>query len=109
MDVKLYESKIAMDLLKSLPEEYPALNSSFDVLDSNENELGWKHVKARVLQEEQRINMRIKSAPDKSETVVVSNHNHDSSAGYCKNCGSHPRNRPFCNHFKRLGNVESKC
>ncbi len=40
---------MAMALVNGLPDEYRALISALDALDSNENELRLEHVKARVL------------------------------------------------------------
>ncbi len=61
MDVTVSESEKAMALLNGLPEEYKSIITALDALDSKETELEWEHVKGRLLQEEQRINMRAKS------------------------------------------------
>ena len=54
--VEIAESEMAMELLNRLPEEYSSLISALDALGSEESELDFDFVKARVLQEEQRIN-----------------------------------------------------
>ncbi len=72
MNVTISESEKAMALLNGLPDEYRALISALDAVDSDESELNWEHVKSRVLQEEQRIVMRIKTAQKKSETAAFS-------------------------------------
>ncbi len=58
MNVEISESEKAMALLNGLPEEYKSIITALDALDSKETELSWEHVKGRLLQEEQRINMR---------------------------------------------------
>ncbi len=71
MNVKILDDEMAMTLLNGLPDEYRALISALDALDSDESSLNWEHVKSRVLQEEQRIVMRVKSAQQKSETAAL--------------------------------------
>lgn len=66
MDVEISESEMIMALLNGLPNDYSALISALDVIDDNELELKWKFVKARILQEEQRITTRNDSALAKS-------------------------------------------
>ncbi len=65
MNVMISESEMAMGLLNGIPDDYRALISTLDALDREENELGWEHVKARILREEQQINIMIKSAQEK--------------------------------------------
>ncbi len=108
MNVTISESEKAMALLNGLPDEYRALISALDAVDSDESELNWEHVKSRVLQEEQRIVMRIKSAQKKSETAaLLSNQNHQPSPPTRPT--RHSRNRPYCNYCKRPGHIEVKC
>ena len=115
MSVPVSESEMAMALPNGLPDEYHSLISALDTIGSDGHELSWAHVKSRVLQEEQRINARTKKALEKSDAValVVANSPNlplPPPPSTCKNCqGRPPRQRPFCNHCKRHGHVESKC
>ena len=54
-----------------MPDEYNALISALDAIDENESELDFEFIKPRVMQEEQRILMRVKSAQVKSETAAL--------------------------------------
>ncbi len=108
MNVIISESEKAMALLNGLPDEYRALISALDAVDSDESELQWEHVKSRVLQEEQRILMRVKSAQQKAETAALLS---------SQNSGPTPPprpprlscNRPYCNFCRRPGHYENKC
>ena len=55
MNVIISETEMAMALLSGFPGDYCALISALDAIDTSVSELSWKHVKARVLQDEQRI------------------------------------------------------
>jgi len=68
MNVEIPQNEMAMALLNGLPQEYHALISALDAVDDDDSELEWEFVKSRVMQEEQRINMRNQSAIKKSET-----------------------------------------
>ncbi len=105
MNVSIFESEKAMALLNGIPEEYRALISALEAVDSDESEQKWEHVNSRVLQEEQRILMRVKSAQQKAETAaLVSVRNSETTRP------PRPlRNRPCCNFCKRLGYYENKC
>ena len=107
MAVDISESEMSMALLNGLPEEYKSIITALDAL--NETELDWEHVKARLLQEEQRINMRNKTALEKSEAqALVSNqHTHEKHQN-CKHC-FHAKSRPVCDHCGKPGHVSSKC
>ena len=108
MNVIISESEMAMALLNGLPDEYRALISGLDTIDSNESELSWEHVKARVLQEEQRIEARHQMAQAKSETAALLSS--QKACANCSTCNGRPqRSRPYCNHCKRHGHVEAKC
>jgi len=101
MGVEISESEMAMALLNGLPDEYNALISALDAIDENETELKFEFIKSRVMQEEQRIQMRTKSAHAKSETAaLLSNQSKSRGPG---------RRRPYCNYCKRLGHIETKC
>ena len=53
---------MATALLNGLPEEYNALTSDLDAIDEDETKLKFQFIKSRIIQEEQRIAMRTKSA-----------------------------------------------
>ncbi len=107
MDVEISESEKAMALLNGLPEEYKSIITALDALDSEETELSWEHVKGRLLQEEQRINMRAKSAIEKSETQALVSQS-EYTTGNCKNC-ARAKTRPKCDHCGKLGHISTKC
>ncbi len=52
-------------------------------MGKKESELEWEHVKGRLLQEEQRINMRNKAAVEKSESQALVSQS-ESNTGNCK-------------------------
>ncbi len=60
MNVDIPQSEKEMALVNGLPEEYNALISALDTVDDDEGEHNWESVKSRVMQGEQRINMRPK-------------------------------------------------
>ncbi len=94
---------MAMALLNGLPEEYKSLITALDAVDSDGKELKWEHVEARLLQEEQRITMRNKSAIEKSESQALISQS-ENNISNCKNCTG-TRTRPKCDHCGRLGHV----
>ena len=109
MSVSIDESEMAMALLNGLPDQYAPLISALDALGTEDNKnqsLKFDFLKARVMQEEQRIALRNKDALAKSEaSALVSqrqSHKHD---GKCASC----KTRPFCEYCKKLGHLESKC
>ena len=108
MRVEISESEMAMALLNGLPDEYNALISALDALDSEETQLKWEHVKARVLQEEQRICMRNDSAIKKSEKSALFSQQNFQQPGNCKNCAT-SKSRPSCDHCGKAGHISSKC
>ena len=71
MNVVISESEMAMALLNGLPEEYNALISALDAIDEDETKLKFEFIKSRVMQKEQRISMRAKSAQEKSEAAAL--------------------------------------
>ncbi len=107
MNVDIPQSEMAMALLNGLPQEYNALISALDAVDDDDTELDWEFVKSRIMQEEQRINMRTQSALKKSETSgLVSK---QLSSNHCSNCSSSHRSRPHCTHCNKDGHLENKC
>ncbi len=112
MNVQISESEKAMALLNGLPEEYNALITALDAVDEREGELDFDFIKSRVMQEEQRIAIRTDSARAKSEAAaLLASHPPPHSRPGGPSRGGRPpsRRRPYCNHCRRLGHVESKC
>jgi len=120
MNVLISGSEMAMALLNGLPEDYNALISALDAIDEDENELDFEFIKSRIMQEEQRITIRINSARAKSEAAALlaaqpppnprpgyPPHGRPGNPPYGRPGG--PRRRPYCNHCRRLGHIESKC
>ncbi len=105
MNVTISESEKAMALLNGLPDEYRALISALDAVDSDESEFKWEHVKSRVLQEEQRISMRVTSAQKRAETAALLS---NVPLPATNRPNRHPRNCPYCNFCKRPGHYEHK-
>ena len=71
MNVEISNSEMAMALLNGLPEEHNALISALDAIDEDESKLNFEFIKSRIIQEEQRTNMRTKSAQDKAESAAL--------------------------------------
>lgn len=101
-----------MELLNGLHDECNTLISALDAIDDEHRDLDWEFVKSRILQEEQRIHMRTKSALTKSEAaalVTQDKHPAKCTNTNCRNCGHTASTRPFCDHCKRSGHSSSKC
>ena len=60
--VEIPLSEMQITLLNVLPEDNNALINALDAIDDEDNELDWEFDKFRVMQEEQHISMRHKSA-----------------------------------------------
>jgi len=71
MSVTVDDSEMDMTLLCGLPDLYDPLRSVSDAIGAEESVLEFEHVKKRVMQEEQRINMRTSAAASKSETGAL--------------------------------------
>ena len=106
MNVEISESEMAMAPLNGLPEEYNALVSALDAIDEDETKLKFEFIMSRVIQEEQRIAMRTKSAQEKSETAALLTTRQGNSN---RNGGCHRRSSYYCNFCKRTGRTESRC
>ncbi len=102
MNVTISESEMAMALLNGLSEEYNTLISALNANDEDETKLKFEFIKSRIMQEEQRISMRTKSAQEKAETAALLTAQPNSNI-------RNQRRRPYCNHCKRLGHIEAKC
>ena len=95
MNVEIVESEMAMTLLNGLPDEYSPLICALDALGSEESQLDFEFVKGRVMQEEQRINMRKLDALKRTgANSLVANEQ---------------RSRPKCDFCGKLGHRESRC
>jgi len=71
MYVTIDDSEMAMTLLCGLPDPYDPLISSLDAIGTEETVLEFDHVKSRVMQKEQRINLRTSAATSKSEVGAL--------------------------------------
>ena len=107
MNVEISESEKAMVLLNGLPDKYNALISALDAIDDQETDLKWEFIKSRILQEEQHIGMRARTALEKTESAALLSKIPSSSNG-CRTCGARAT-RPTCNYCKKIGHVEAKC
>lgn len=98
MGITVDQCEMAMALLNGLPEEYDPLISALDAVSSTEDEtLKFDYIKARVMQEEQRISMRSDQAAIKTETAaLLSNQGKVADRPRCTNCG-------------KLGHLEDRC
>ena len=96
-----------MALLNGLPNEYNALISALDAIDYQEKDLKWEFVKSRILQEEQRICMRTKTALEKTESAALV-YKTSSQNNSCRTCAARTT-RPTCNYWKKVGHIEAKC
>ncbi len=108
VNVTISECEMAMALLNGLPEECNALISALDAIDEDETKLRFEFIKTRIMQEEQRITMRSKSAIAKSESAALLSNQPARSVQQSSN-DRNERRRPYCNYCKRLGHIESKC
>ena len=109
MSVLISESEMAMALLNGLPDDYNALISALDAIDEDETKLKFEFIKSRIMQEEQRILMRTKSAQAKSEAAALLAAQSGTPTPPAPGNGRNLRRRPYCNYCNRLGHVESKC
>lgn len=106
MGVTVEDSEMAMALLNGLPDPYDPLISALDALGTEEDDLEFEHVKSRVLQEEQRISMRISEASSKSETGALIS----TCQGKCATCNvAAYTGRPTCTFCGKLGHLQEKC
>ena len=91
-----------MALWNGLPEEYNALISALDAIDEDESKLNFEFLKSRITQDEQRMNIRTKSAQNKTEAAAL--------LSECLGEIRRPsRRRSYCNHCKQPGHIESMC
>lgn len=104
MNVTIDENEMAMAFLNGLPDPYDPLISALDAVGNEESKLDFDHVKSRVMQEEQRMGMRVAAASSKAESaaLLAENQKHGEN---CVNCNS----RPTCKHCGKRGHTEEKC
>ena len=105
-NITIPQSERAMALLSGLPEEYNPLISALDPIDEEETKLKFEFIKSRVIQEEQRISIRTKSAQWKSEIVALLT----TRPGSSNRIGGYERRSSYYWNFcRRTGNTESRC
>ena len=71
MKVRIDDSETDMALLNGLPKQYDSFISAPDAIGDEDEKLKFIHVKARTMQEEQRINMRHTDANVKAESAAL--------------------------------------
>ena len=98
MDVKIDDEELAMAAFMGLPSRFDNLLVAFDALGDTEK-FTFDYVKSRLLQEEQRSDIRDKTVNAKAE----------SSALFNKSQGKNGNNRPHCNNCNRFGHWTDKC
>ena len=109
MNVDIPEEEMAMALLNGLPDDYKALISAIDAADDS-TQLRWDFVKSRIMQEEQRIDMRIKSAQEKSETAAfLGKKSQNPTCSNCLAATPPPQPHPKCKHCNMRVHTEEKC
>jgi len=104
MNVIINENEMAMAFLNGLPDPYDSLISALDAVGNEESKLEFDHVKSRVMQEEQRMGMRIAAASSKAESAALLSQIQKRD-GTCANC----KTRPTCQHCNKKGHTEDKC
>ena len=96
MNVHIDDIEMALAVLNGLPERFGSLISALDALGNDDDTFSLDLVKSRLLQEEQRMDMRAKASHIKLETsaLIASNSR---------------RPVPHCGHCSKRGHVSSKC
>ena len=99
MDVSINDAEMAMAMLNGLPEAYDPLISALDAISGEDETLKFDYVKSRVMQEEQRIDIRAGQAATKAETAAL-----------VSNQMQHKRKRSIvCSHCGKPGHNVNKC
>ncbi len=97
MGVEIDDKEMAMAVLNGLPERFNNLISALDALGNENETFSLELVKSRLLQEEQRINMRLETSRMKTEasTLVSARRSRQFSYHKCSDCGKdgHPSER----------------
>lgn len=94
MSVTVDESEMAMAMLNGLPDAYDPLISALDAIGGQDEKLEFDYVKSRVIQEEQRSDIRAGQAATRAESAALV---------------SQRKERPVCTHCKKKGHLASKC
>eukprot|EP00171_Calliarthron_tuberculosum_P023184 IDg23184t1 len=102
MGVDIDDNEMAMALLNGLPDRFDSLISALDALGNEDKIFTFEFVKSRLLQEEQRADMRVQTSIVKSEAAALVAHDHFESSSTCKH-------RTKCDHCGMLGHVVAKC
>ncbi|CDF34864.1 unnamed protein product [Chondrus crispus] len=86
MSVNIHDKEMAMAVLNGLPARFQALIVALDALGNEEKIFSLDFVKSRLLQEEQRANMK-SSSSQTSALVNRAPNNRDINDYKCTNCG----------------------
>ena len=97
MNVTIEDSEMAMAMLNGLPEAYDPLISALDAISGEDDDLKFDYVKSRVIQEEQRIDIRTGQAAAKAETAALLSQQASN------------KKKPVCTHCHKPGHTEAKC
>ena len=89
MGVEIDDKELAMAVLNGLPERFDSLICALDALGNENETFTLEFVKSRLLQEEQRMKMRMEATNVKSEAsaLVSSRPDPEPSTKKCKHCG----------------------
>ncbi len=99
MNVTIDDAEMAMAMLNGLPEAYDPLISALDAISGEDETLKFDYVKSRVMQEEQRIDIRTGQAAAKAESAaLISSQVQDRT-----------RRSIVCSYCRRKGHPEHKC
>ncbi len=71
MGVDIDDKEMAMTVLNGLPARFNSLISALDAFGNEDEAFSLDFVKSRLLQEEQRIEMRTRASSTKSETSAL--------------------------------------
>jgi hypothetical protein len=102
MGVEIDDNEMPMALLNNLPDRFDGLISLLDVLGNEDKIFTFEFKKSRLLQEEQRTDMRMQTSIVKSEAAALAVHDHSDSCSSCKN-------RPKCEHCGMRGHMIDRC
>ena len=95
MNVIIDDSEMAMAVLNGLPDDYDHLISALDALGNEDESFTLEFVKSRILQEEQRMNMRSKASIVKAEAAALlarsrDDESHRTTCVWCSKPGNSP-------------------
>ncbi len=105
MGVDIDDQEIAMTVLTGLPSRFDNLISALDALGEDQNIFTLDFIKGRLLQEEQRTDIRIEKLNIKSESsaLVATRRDGKPFTDKCTHCNKsgHPASR-YCRLFPHL-------